>query len=878
MLLRVASTTGKLVNVNSKININMGRNMNNGTILKMKISAPALLFIIFLLGLSCTYNIAHGEPCKFMVPDYPYSITSLADPNAGCITLVNEEKNYTYGDCTGADSQLFKTIYIKTEDNVHYFRIESNDGTRCISAGGKTIELAGLVNKCLISIHKNTFKFDPETYQKYKSGAIETETEDDCEGGTISNDAKDEEKDNEMVSFYNIQFKNNSNCLELSNDNDSITDSSCADITSKNQLFKGVYYPCTRSTPRAGDTKKAGVYNFFENCFIGKGWNNPTSWSKLMTSDYYDYDANEYVTSYKARHPAVDVMLDVRSKIKSLSPGKIKVIERDDRGAAEDKDGNILIDDDGSLKKVNDSNFENLSRLLISHYYVDKKNNKISEFCGVYGHVYANNNIEIGSIIKKDDELGVSRLFGGKNDKDHLHMAVNINGCSEETITNWGVINKTIHPDDKGFVNPFNWLANHEPSKVGLLENGAMEDKTTDAIVSCYNSQGGITGIGMPFSDNSGTDYLHKWNEIYLQNFRIGDEANNGPESAIFVNKETDKVHAFLVKGAFWIWYKTSGHNSHNTLGYPVTNEFAPSELCVKYDSFLDVMLTKIEVNDLGANTTYTIVSRQNFQNGVLLWAKSDNTYKILRISKDDKDKVYVYDDGMDTTPDNYSYKISENIGLPYGKSVQYLIENDIVKGYDDGLYRPDNKINRAEFVMILNSIQSKMSGKDEVNKCTEEPFPDVSCDSWFCPSVYNAKAKGIIGGYDDGLFKPGNQTNKAEASKILAIAFYPDEMETTEKKTTFYKYGCQKNSSSDEDNGRYQIFSDITEPEAWYCGYVNLLINKNIILPLTNKNGGYGIGSEITRGEMANYVCRYLVSEEKTNDKCNKYNEFQKE
>jgi hypothetical protein len=60
-----------------------------------------------------------------------------------------------------------------------------------------------------------------------------------------------------------------------------------------------------------------------------------------------------------------------------------------------------------------------------------------------------------------------------------------------------------------------------------------------------------------------------------------------------------------------------------------------------------------------------------------------------------------------------------------------------------------------------------------EVSKtATENCFPDVATDAWFAPFVCLAKTKGIIVGYPDGNFKPENSVNLAEAVTILSNTF----------------------------------------------------------------------------------------------------------
>lgn len=106
----------------------------------------------------------------------------------------------------------------------------------------------------------------------------------------------------------------------------------------------------------------------------------------------------------------------------------------------------------------------------------------------------------------------------------------------------------------------------------------------------------------------------------------------------------------------------------------------------------------------------------------------------------------------------------------PFYDAVDFVQSHGLVDGYEDNTYKPDNPINRAEFVKILidaTSAENKTSG------CVpNKNFSDVSSDDWFSLYVCEALNSGIVGGYSDNTFKPGNSINFTEASKIIVNAF----------------------------------------------------------------------------------------------------------
>ncbi|MFH0833875.1 MAG: S-layer homology domain-containing protein [Patescibacteria group bacterium] len=103
--------------------------------------------------------------------------------------------------------------------------------------------------------------------------------------------------------------------------------------------------------------------------------------------------------------------------------------------------------------------------------------------------------------------------------------------------------------------------------------------------------------------------------------------------------------------------------------------------------------------------------------------------------------------------------------------AINFVAKEQIAKGYDDGAFRPDSTINRAEFTKIL--VQTKFADQlAEYNLPETACFSDVPLDAWFAPFVCFAKENGIISGYADGTFRPSNLVNLAEAITILVKTF----------------------------------------------------------------------------------------------------------
>lgn len=98
-----------------------------------------------------------------------------------------------------------------------------------------------------------------------------------------------------------------------------------------------------------------------------------------------------------------------------------------------------------------------------------------------------------------------------------------------------------------------------------------------------------------------------------------------------------------------------------------------------------------------------------------------------------------------------------------FNVTVSTLSNMDIVKGYDDGSFRPNAPITRAEFAAIATRFFEKTGA-------TYEPgtFTDVNGSEWFAGAIQDAVDLGLIGGYPDGTMRPNNNISRAEACAIV--------------------------------------------------------------------------------------------------------------
>lgn len=124
-------------------------------------------------------------------------------------------------------------------------------------------------------------------------------------------------------------------------------------------------------------------------------------------------------------------------------------------------------------------------------------------------------------------------------------------------------------------------------------------------------------------------------------------------------------------------------------------------------------------------------------------------------------------------------------------QAINYVQENGVVKGYDDGTYKPDNTINRAEFTKILVEAQFD---ETTIEACTTSAFSDVPLNTWFTNYICVAEQNEIVAGYPDGTYRPDQMVSFAEAAKIIVNAMkYSVGTDTVWYKPFVEKLGEQK-------------------------------------------------------------------------------------
>lgn len=95
-----------------------------------------------------------------------------------------------------------------------------------------------------------------------------------------------------------------------------------------------------------------------------------------------------------------------------------------------------------------------------------------------------------------------------------------------------------------------------------------------------------------------------------------------------------------------------------------------------------------------------------------------------------------------------------------FNNAVSTLTNAGIINGYEDGTFRPNEPITRAEFAALVARFS-------EAAQQMTTDFVDVNKEHWAFAEIAKAESLGWIKGYPDSTFKPNQNITRAEAMTL---------------------------------------------------------------------------------------------------------------
>lgn len=94
---------------------------------------------------------------------------------------------------------------------------------------------------------------------------------------------------------------------------------------------------------------------------------------------------------------------------------------------------------------------------------------------------------------------------------------------------------------------------------------------------------------------------------------------------------------------------------------------------------------------------------------------------------------------------------------------IQELASRDIIKGFPDGGFRPNDPVTRAQFAAMLSKAVKKAPMRDGVT------FVDVSSSYWAASAIQTSYTTGFMSGYPGNVFEPTQNIPRVQVLVSLA-------------------------------------------------------------------------------------------------------------
>lgn len=160
--------------------------------------------------------------------------------------------------------------------------------------------------------------------------------------------------------------------------------------------------------------------------------------------------------------------------------------------------------------------------------------------------------------------------------------------------------------------------------------------------------------------------------------------------------------------------------------------------------------------------------------------------------------------------------------GAWYNKAVATLSRMGILSGYEDGSFRPNATVTRAEFAAMAARFDTEA-------KPVDTPFTDLT-GCWAADEIAKAYGKGWVNGYGDNTFRPNGPITRAEAVTLINRVLrrlpetdkdlLPDERTWPDNPETFWGYlALQEASNShlyDRKRDGYETQTKLLPPRDW--------------------------------------------------------------
>ncbi|NJO41191.1 MAG: S-layer homology domain-containing protein [Cyanobacteria bacterium RU_5_0] len=162
------------------------------------------------------------------------------------------------------------------------------------------------------------------------------------------------------------------------------------------------------------------------------------------------------------------------------------------------------------------------------------------------------------------------------------------------------------------------------------------------------------------------------------------------------------------------------------------------------------------------------------------------------------------------------------------------LSQRGIISGFEDGTFRPEQPVTRAEYAALLERVLPPEQAQQSI------AFTDIPSNYWAAPAIDEAVKTGFLKGYPEGNFAPDQPISKVQVLASLVNGVRLPE---------------SANASQTA-----QTFQDSNQIPQWAIPAVGTATESNIVVNYPDR-AMLNPNQPITRAEIAALVYQALVA-----------------
>ncbi len=180
-------------------------------------------------------------------------------------------------------------------------------------------------------------------------------------------------------------------------------------------------------------------------------------------------------------------------------------------------------------------------------------------------------------------------------------------------------------------------------------------------------------------------------------------------------------------------------------------------------------------------------------------------------------------------------------------KCILALAARNVIKGYPNGLFRPQAVVSRAEFAALMRRALPQLpAGRDAIT------FTDVPSEFWASSAIAWVSERGLFSGYEDRRFLP-NQTISRVQALVVLVAGISNEQTSEAVSQLEAAAVAQKRQQQIKQN-----FTDAESIPAYARKSIGAAIDYALLESLSEPRE-LSPNQPISRGEVAALLCRVL-------------------